>query len=432
LTAAAYIGKLALFMRTPQNQFYSQFDYESQAPRETDPHRSPFQIDRDRIIYSSAFRRLQSKTQVFVSGEFDFYRTRLTHSLEVAQIGRSICSFLNQTSSSLAADFYIDADLVEAVCLAHDLGHSPFGHAGERALHHLMRNLGGFEGNAQSLRLISRTIYSGTRERRGMNPTRALIDGIQKYKRLFREDRCADNHFLYDDQESLRDFTMGSGPSDPELDFTKLRSLECQIMDWADDTAYGLSDIVDSINAGFLRFERVEEWAANQSLKPDEEKPITTVLSAIKERKVEARFSKQIGTFIRATSLIPRGGPLADVSQRYRLTLTVEPEVRAEVDIYKRLCRDLVFRHSQLHQLERKARMILEAIFKAFAEAYLEVQNPALRLLPESYDALVRNANGELGRARVLCDYVAGMTDIFATRTYKRLFDPSFGSTIEL
>jgi dGTPase len=419
-------------MRSPQNQFYNQFDYESLEPREVDPHRSPFQIDRDRIIYSSAFRRLQSKTQVFVSGEFDFYRTRLTHSLEVAQIGRSICSFLNQTSSFLAADFCIDPDLVEAVCLAHDLGHSPFGHAGERSLHHLMRDLGGFEGNAQSLRLLSKTIYSGSQERRGMNPTRALMDGIQKYKRLLREDPTADNHFLYDDQESLRQFTAGPAMSNAALNYTQLRSLECQIMDWADDTAYGLSDIVDSINAGFLRFERVEDWAANQSLKPDEQRPIETVLSAIKERKVEARFSRKIGTFIRATSLVSRIGPLSDVSQRYRFSLVVEPEFRTEVDIYKRLCRDLVFRHSQLHQLERKARMILEAIFKAFAEAYLEAKHPSLRLLPESYDHLVRNANGELGRARVLCDYVAGMTDLFATRTYKRLFDASFGSTIDL
>ncbi|HEX4200262.1 MAG TPA: dNTP triphosphohydrolase [Chthoniobacterales bacterium] len=419
-------------MRTPRNQFYNEFDCESVEPRETDPHRSPFQIDRDRIIYSSAFRRLQSKTQVFVSGEFDFYRTRLTHSLEVAQIGRSICSFLNQTSSFLAADFCIDPDLVEAVCLAHDLGHSPFGHAGERALHQLMRNFGGFEGNAQSLRLIGETIYSGTHGRRGMNATRALIDGIQKYKRLFREDRAADNHFLYDDQESLRGFTVGPAISEPGLDYSRLRSLECQIMDWADDTAYGLSDIVDSINAGFLRFERVEDWAANQSLKPDEQKHIETVLSAIKERKVEARFSRKIGALIRATSLLTRTGPLSEVSHRYRLSLVVEPEVRAEVDIYKRLCRDLVFRHSQLHQLERKARMILDAIFTAFAEAYLEAKNPPLRLLPESYDSLVRNANGHLGRARMLCDYVAGMTDLFATRTYKRLFDPSFGSTLDL
>ena len=419
-------------MRTPLNQFYSQFDYESLEPREADPYRTPFQIDRDRIIYSSAFRRLQSKTQVFVSGEFDFYRTRLTHSLEVAQIGRSISSYLNQTSLLLRTDFCIDSDLVEAVCLAHDLGHSPFGHAGERALHQLMRNLGGFEGNAQSLRLITRTIYSGTRGRRGMNPTRALIDGVLKYKRLFCEDRSAEHHFLYDDQEQLRRFTLGPASSEPEPDFAELQSLECQIMDWADDTAYGLSDIVDSINAGFLRFERVEDWAANESLNPDEQKHIDTVLAAIKERKVEARFSRKIGSFIRATPLTNRSGPLSELSHRYGFKLVVEPEVRTEVDIYKRLCRDLVFRHSQLHQLERKARIILEAIFKAFAEAYLETKNPALRLLPESYDYLVRNAEGVHGRARVLCDYVAGMTDIFATRTYKRLFDASFGSTVDL
>src|SRR5246127_4115013 len=136
---------------SPRNGFYNSSDLESLHPREPDDFRSPFEVDRDRIIYSSAFRRLQAKTQVFVSCEFDFYRPRLTHSLEVAQIGRSICSFLNQTSSFLAADFCIDPDLVEAVCLAHDLGHSPFGHAGERSLHHLMRDLGGFEGNAQSL-----------------------------------------------------------------------------------------------------------------------------------------------------------------------------------------------------------------------------------------------------------------------------------------
>ena len=418
-------------MRNLQNHFYNQFDWESLEPREPDLYRSPFQIDRDRIIYSSAFRRLQSKTQVFVSGEFDFYRTRLTHSLEVAQIGRSICSFLQQTSPHLAADFWVDPDLVEAICLAHDLGHSPFGHAGERSLHDLMRDFGGFEGNAQSLRLISKTIYSGKRERRGMNPTRALLDGVQKYKRLFREDRSADNHFLYDDQEDLRRFTLGPAPAH-DSDYLKLRSLECQIMDWADDTAYGLSDIVDSINAGFLRFERVEDWAASQSLNAAEQDHIGTVLSAIKEGKVEARFSRKIGAFIRATSLVARDGPLAQHSRRYSLGLAVEPNVRAEVDIYKRLCRDLVFRHSQLHQLERKARMILDAIFRAFAEAYLPTKKTGLRLLPESYDHLVRAADSEFERARVLCDYVAGMTDLFATRTYKRLFDPSFGSTVDL
>src|SRR5260370_31903703 len=140
------------------NSFYSRFDEESYAPRTTDQYRTPFQVDRDRVLYSYAFRRLQTKTQVFRPGEYDFYRTRLTHTIEVAQIGRSICSYLLRTSRSLNKSFFIDPDLVEAICLAHDIGHPPFGHAGERTLDKLMANYVGFEGNAQTLRLLTETI----------------------------------------------------------------------------------------------------------------------------------------------------------------------------------------------------------------------------------------------------------------------------------
>ncbi|MFC4990959.1 dGTP triphosphohydrolase [Rubritalea tangerina] len=156
-----------------QNTFYSDFDRErlvEEVPR--DEFRSAFQIDRDRVLHTPTFRRLQSKTQVFWSGEYDFYRTRLTHSLEVAQIGRSICSYLQQTSDLLREDYFIDADLVEAVCLSHDLGHPPYGHAGEMALNALMAEDGGFEGNAQTLRLLTERIFSARKS--GMNPTRAF------------------------------------------------------------------------------------------------------------------------------------------------------------------------------------------------------------------------------------------------------------------
>ena len=137
------------------NLFYQPFDSETfGAPRKTD-YRNAFQIDRDRIIHAHAFRKLQSKTQVFLSGEYDFYRTRLTHSMEVAQIGRSICHYLRTLGSPLNEDFHIDSDLVEAVCLAHDLGHPPFGHSGERTLQELMQPWGGFEGNAQTLHLLT-------------------------------------------------------------------------------------------------------------------------------------------------------------------------------------------------------------------------------------------------------------------------------------
>ena len=412
------------------NGFYNKFDVESLERREPDDYRTPFQTDRDRIIYSSAFRRLQAKTQVFLSGEFDFYRTRLTHSLEVAQIGRSICSFLKQTSPFLDDNFFVDPDLVEAICLTHDIGHSPFGHAGERTLHHLMKQYGGFEGNAQSLHIIVDTIYPGLDSRRGMNPTRAFIDGIFKYKRLFREDPEALNQFIYDEQAYLRTFVLAEIDPDKIPDLNHFRSLECEIMDWADDSAYCLNDLVDSINAGFLRFERVQRWAECQNLRGEQAQHAETVLSAIRERKAESRFSKKIGAFIRSCSLGERSASALTTTNRYRFHLLIDPAVRIEADFYKRLSQELVFDHSQLHQLERKGRVILEGIFEAFSESYLS--QSGLRIMPESFDRIIRLKNDRRARARVLCDYIAGMTDGFAIRTYKRLFDPGFGSILDL
>ena len=150
------------------NTFYNAFDTERLSGWESDgDFRTPFQMDRDRVLHTPAFRRLQSKTQVFWSGEYDFYRTRLTHSLEVAQIGRSICHWLKQSSELLSDDYFIDPELVEVVCLSHDLGHPPFGHAGERSLNYLMHEYGGFEGNAQTLRLLTERIFFCERDRNG-------------------------------------------------------------------------------------------------------------------------------------------------------------------------------------------------------------------------------------------------------------------------
>ena len=177
------------------NAFYKEFDLEP-LPGGNRPsdYRTPFQIDRDRIIHSAAFRKLQSKTQVYLSGEYDFYRTRLTHSIEVAQIGRSICAFLNGNSEQLNSDFHIDSDLVEACCLSHDLGHPPFGHGGERTLHRLFSSIGGFEGNAQTLRLMTDTLYQSGGRRGGMSPTRAFLDGVLKYKATYSEKGDPKNH----------------------------------------------------------------------------------------------------------------------------------------------------------------------------------------------------------------------------------------------
>ncbi|HQW28519.1 MAG TPA: dNTP triphosphohydrolase, partial [Verrucomicrobiales bacterium] len=239
-----------------KNEFYEPFDWEriggEPAKREGE-YRSPFQVDRDRIIHTSAFRRLQNKTQVFFSGEYDFYRTRLTHSIEVAQIGRSLCNRLNQVSPFLRPTYCIDSDLVEAACLSHDIGHPPFGHTGERTLHRLMAPFGGFEGNAQTLRILATILFGPDR---GMNPTRALMDGVLKYKTLFGEVEQQKNHFLYAEQAEILHFVTAREPFPEGLTPGKVRngfrSIECLIMDWADDTAYSLNDIADGIYAGFL------------------------------------------------------------------------------------------------------------------------------------------------------------------------------------
>ena len=296
-----------------------------------------------------------------------------------------------------------------------------------------MRCHGGFEGNAQSLRIITETIYPGETARRGMNPTRAFVDGILKYKRLFRDDPAAPNHFIYDDQSAWRRFALPGVEFSEQIDWNRVRSLECQIMDWADDTAYCLNDLVDSINAGFLRSERIERWASAQKLAAEEAEAVEAVLTAIREGRAEARLSRRIGVFIRSTRLVERKvTPMLPATSRYRFSLEIDPTIAAEAQLFKRLSQDLVFDHSSLHQLERKAKVILEGIFAAFSDSYLEHDQPPHRLLPESFDRTVRVTADRNSRARILCDYIAGMTDGFAVRTYKRLFDPGFGSIVDL
>ena len=203
------VGERFVSQRLPMsNRFYTDFDSEALGGTRKRDYRTAFQVDRDRIIHAHAFRKLQSKTQVFLSGEYDFYRTRLTHSMEVAQIGRSICGVAaRHAARRCGADFHIDSDLVEAVCLAHDLGHPPFGHSGERTLQELMAKLGRLRRATRRPSISSRRqCYQNESGVRGMEPTRALLDGVLKYKKLYpRVSRAAPtNHFLYDPQERHR------------------------------------------------------------------------------------------------------------------------------------------------------------------------------------------------------------------------------------
>ncbi|MEM0896941.1 MAG: dGTP triphosphohydrolase [Verrucomicrobiota bacterium] len=416
------------------NTFYNDFDREifGGTPRRED-YRTPFQVDRDRLIYTSAFRQLQNKTQVFFSGEYDFYRTRLTHSLEVAQIGRSICQYLKSTSEDLSGNFFIDADLVEAGCLAHDLGHPPFGHAGERTLHRMMQPYGGFEGNAQTLRLLTATVYGDI----GMAPSRAFVDGTLKYKTLFEESPDAPNHFIYDDQRAVLDFIFDGEDFAKELEPGKtrnaFRSIECQIMDWADDSAYSLNDILDGVKAGFLRAENIRQWAENEPLDEDEVEWIDDLLNGIGKGRLEAQLGRKIGDFIQAVELVREDSKLlAGKTNRHAFHLGIDEAAQRESALYKRLAFDVVFRSPQLQQLEFKSAHLLERLFRTFEAIFVTRTERGLRILPEAIERKVKAAATESDRARLICDHLASMTDRSATRISRRLFDADFGSIVDL
>lgn len=427
-----------------QNRFYGEFDFARRSGREHgEDYRTPFQVDRDRVLHTPGFRRLQNKTQVFWSGEYDFYRTRLTHSLEVAQIGKAICHWLkSREDGPLGDDFFIDPDLVEAVCLSHDLGHPPFGHAGERTLNYLLREHGGFEGNAQTLRLLTETIWSVKRS--GMDPTRAFLDGVLKYKSLWSELKTAigetpQHHFIYDAQHDYLDWAMGSLDFPAELSPGKARdsfkSIECQVMDWADDTAYSLNDLSDSVRAGFLTIEKIRQWAAANEQDTSGGSALARLIEAIQNDKVDPFVGKRIGEYIRATKLETDTNFLSEHSKRYSYKLVIDPDVKKESSVYKKLAFEVVFLSPQLKQLEHKGSTMLRQMWDVFYKRYVTpgtIDGQTFQLLPADTAEEIEQAPDEAVKARLICDFLAGMTDGYAARTYKRLFSPDFGSIGDL
>jgi len=401
--------------------------------------RHPFQVDRDRIVFSTPFRQLQSKTQVFQSGKYDFYRTRLTHSIEVSRIARSIAEYLNRQSPELAPDYYLDPDLVEAVGLAHDLGHPPFGHIGERMLNDLMRSHGGFEGNAQSLRILTSSFYVTGKDCRGMDPSRALLDGVLKYQPLHcevcrQEGETPDHHFLYDEQASARAFIWGREVSIDEA--WPGKSIECQIMDWADDAAYSLHDIVDGIRARFITLENLHRWRETKgdSLGERESKLLERLMELIREERFEPYFEARLGRFIHACSLQEAPySTLADKTARHRYKLVVEEKYTRESKLYKKLAYELIFQSAPIQQIEFKGGRVLTRLFKAFEQHYLgRPLQRSLRILPEPMHSWVSRLEQPRERRRLLCDYLASLTDASAVRLYQRLYDADFGSLADL
>lgn len=400
--------------RSALNQFYTAFDLETIKSRRTDRYRTPFEVDRDRIIHSYAFRRLQAKTQVFKPGEYDFYRTRLTHTIEVSQIGRSICSFLKRASPYLNENFHIDPNLVEAVCLAHDLGHAPFGHAGEKTLNDLMRRVGGFEGNAQTLRLLTETMWPSASpgERRGISPTRALMDGVLKHKQN-----------IYKEQKTYFRFVHRGLPRR----FLREQSIESQIMDWADEIAYSTDDFVDGVRARFITLEKLQNWNSPRRCEP----LVSGLIQSMKKERLESFRGDQIGRFIESCSLKPSRLPKMTKTNRYLYKLDIPKQIRAEQECLAQISIELVFESPAVEQLEYKSQAMIREFFGVLRMNYFSA-HPAKHLLNRPEEQRLLNTRNKRARMRCLCDYISGMSDDYIIRTCRRLTDPEFGSIVDL
>jgi dGTPase len=430
--------------------FYSAFDREylrdefnpvrqqDRNPPEPD-YRTIFHQDRDRILFSPTFRRLQTKTQVFQAGEYDFYRTRLTHSLEVSRIAESLAIWLLKSRPQLK----IDLQLLEAISLAHDIGHPPFGHAGERVLNKLMKNYGGFEGNAQTLRILTRTIYSkSTGGRGGMSPSRALLDGVLKYKRLYRNRGRETHHFIYDDQADILKFCFGGSELRGKFgvkDANEFKSIECQVMDLADDIAYSCFDVLDGWNARFISPDRIDVWASERNANPKKKLSeaqslhVSDLCCWMRKRSLQSRMNTFLGKeLIQSTSVQEQKNFMSVKTHRYQFRLEITAKARELIQLQKDLCTDLVYGSSALQQIEFKGGEILRKLAEALFANYLAARSkkPAKLVAIGVHNELLKVKKNE--KARLLCDYISGMTDAYALRSYKRLFDPDYGSISEL
>ena len=384
-------GATARLMLAP----YAAHDAQSRGRRYPEPKpdfRSEYQRDRDRIIHSNAFRRLVYKTQVFVNHEGDLYRTRITHSIEVAQIARSAAVALR-----------LNEALTEAVSLAHDLGHTPFGHAGQDALNACMRRYGGFEHNLQSLRVVDE-LEERYAEFRGLNLTFECREGILKH--------C-----------SVRN-ARALGDLGERFIRRQQPSLEAQLANLADEIAYNNHDVDDGIRAGIIDFRDLSDVRLFRR----EYDAVTDLYPDLGERRLVYEIVRRMINFV-VTDLIkttqsrldeaqPRS--IEDVRRRTKPLVGLSDAARAEHDELKAFLRERVYRHYKVLRMTTKARRVLKELFDAFFED--------VHLMPnEHLDAALRGEkdHGIAGRARAVADYVAGMTDRYAILEHRRLFDPS-------
>jgi dGTPase len=360
-------------------------------PEPPPEYRSEFQRDRDRIVHSTAFRRLVYKTQVFVNHEGDLYRTRLTHSLEVAQIARTVARAMS-----------LNEELSEAICLAHDLGHTPFGHAGQDALNECMADFGGFEHNLQSLRVVDQ-LEEHYADFDGLNLTFECREGILK-------------HCSYNNAVQLGE--LG------ERFINRLQpGLEAQLANFADEIAYNNHDVEDGIRAGLISIEQLldvplfEVYHAEVLAKY----PLLAgrrLVYEILRRMINHLVSDLIDS---SASRLAASGvrSIAEVRSQSAALIGFSDATRESNHALKTFLREKLYKHYKVRRMTAKARRVVRELFEVF------FNDPAL--MPDEHEARTRSelVRGPAGRARAVADYIAGMTDRYAILEHSRLFDPS-------
>lgn len=405
---------------------YGQFDTErfwrDAVSDDRHERRSVFEIDKARIIHSAAFRRLQGKTQVLQVGLEDVTRTRLTHTLEVAQLGRGLCA-------EAIGDIAPDQDLVEAICLGHDLGHPPFGHAGERALDELMEAWGGFDANSQNLRILC--LLEPKQSQGGLNLTRATLDGFFK-PGLPPEPVMSRRMGL-----PIRAFEWikGGQPFGES-------SLEAQIVDWVDAVAYSVDDFEDSFLAGLLDFREMAHRAAEIEADMESSGVIGYTDSSIAglamhlyERLVKVpsgeRERRRVlkdwtsstihSELLSGCAFVRKAGTGA--TPRYSYDLTIPEENMRLSNTLKAAARVLIFRSPQIEVHEFKGVGIIRRIFRKLSDRDSGGRLVAHRLLPYDFRERLAEAGEEPEyQMRVVCDFLASMTEAYATSFYSQLF----------
>lgn len=365
---------LATYAANPAQTKGRQFEESASAPRNT------FQRDRDRIIHSTAFRRLEYKTQVFVNHEGDLFRTRLTHSLEVAQLARGIARTLN-----------LHEDLTEAIALAHDLGHTPFGHAGQDALNACMKNFGGFEHNLQSLRVVEK-LEQRYAEFDGLNLTFETREGILKHCSIANAKQLGDVG---------QRFINKTSPS-----------LEAQLTNFADEIAYNNHDVDDGLRSGLITIEQLSEveiFASHLAV-------VAKLYPKLEQKRlIPETIRRMINTLVldlcaQSAANIKQHRPLTiDDIRQLPMLISFSKDIASQNLKLKQFLRKNLYHHYQVNRMSAKATSIVQELFGAFYEN--------VGLLPNEFQIYAK-----IDKARAVADYIAGMTDRFAIREHRRLF----------